>query len=183
MVHVYAVAVVLGLCVILFLGLLIQKKREDTRRRKEMELISAQRRLEESREKLNNLRKLLYEVENQLSENKHYYNMKKEELVQVAKEVQAVEEEKDSIQKTIDQSTTTEQELNLLNNRLKLNREKLTELSGRAQELQEEVDNLGKLVEEKEAEIRKMQHAIAQAESELEYNRELVKIKERMIKT
>ena len=148
-----------------------------------MELISAQRRLEESREKLNNLRKLLYEVENQLSSNKHFYNSKKEELVQMAKEVKAVEEEKDSIQKTIDQGTTTEQELNLLNNRLKLNREKMSDLSGRAQELQEEVNNLGKSTEENEAEIIKLQHAISQAESELEYNRELVKIKERMIKT
>jgi len=183
MVYYYSVVVVLGLCLILFLGLLIQKRREEAKRRREMELISAQRRLEESREKLNNMRKLLYEIETQLTENRHFYNMKKEELVQVAKEVQAVEDEKDSIQKTIEQGTTTEQETNLLNNRLKLNREKLAELSGQAHELQQEVNKLAKSAEENEAEIQKLQHGITQAESELEYNRELVKIKERMIKT
>ena len=183
MVYYYSVAVVLGLCMVLFLGLLIQKRREETKRRREMELISAQRQLEESREKLNNMRKQLYEVENQLTGNKHFYNMKKEELVQVAKEIQAVEEERDSIQKTIEQGTTTEQEMNLLNNRLKLNREKIAELGGHAHELQEEVDNLNKSAAENEAEIQKLQHSITQTESELEYNRELVKIKERMIKT
>lgn len=183
MVYYYSVVVVLVLCMILFAGLLIQKKREETRRRKEMELISAQRRREESREKLNNLRKLLYEVENQLTENKHYYSMKREELVQVAKEVQAVEDEKDSIQKTIDEDSTNEKELNLLNNRLKLNQEKLAGMSGRAHEIQEEVDNLGKSTAENETEIKKLQHAVTQAEIELEYNRELAKIKERMIKT
>jgi len=183
MVYHYSVVVVLGLCLILFLGLLIQKRREETKRRKELELISAQRRLEESREKLNNMRKLLYEVENQLSENNHFYNMKKEELIQVAKEVKAVDDEKESIQKTIEQGTTTEQEMNLLNNRLKLNREKLVELNGQAHDLQEEVDKLSKSSKENEAEIQNLQHGIVQAESELDYNRELVKIKERMIKT
>ena len=183
MVYHYSVVVVLGLCLILFLGLLIQKRREETKRRKELELISAQRQLEESREKLNNMRKMLYEVENQLSENNHFYNMKKEELIQVTKEVHAVDDEKESIQKTIEQGTTTEQEMNLLNNRLKLNREKLAEFNGQAHDLQEEVNKLSKSSEENEAEIQRLKHGIVQAESELDYNRELVKIKERMIKT
>ncbi|OGF96985.1 MAG: hypothetical protein A2Z86_10835 [Candidatus Glassbacteria bacterium GWA2_58_10] len=183
MVYYYSVVVVLGICMILFLGLLIQRKREETKHRKEMELISAQRRLEDSREKLNNLRKLLYEVENQLSSNKHYFNTKKEELVQMAKELQVVTDERDSIQKTIDAGTTSAKEMNLLNKRLELNHEKLADMSGKAHELQEEVNQLGEKAKQNEEEIGKLQHAIAQAESELEYNRELVKIKERMIKT
>lgn len=182
MVYYYSVVVVLGICLILFLGLLIQRKREETKHRKEMELISAQRRLEDSREKLNKLRKLLYDIENQLSSNKHYYNTKKEELVQVAKELQAVTEERDSIQKTIEAGTTSEKEMNLLNKRLSLNHEKLAEMGGRAHELQEEVNELGEKAKQNEAEIGKLQHDIAQAESELEYNRGLVKIKERMIR-
>jgi uncharacterized protein HemX len=77
MLYGYSIMAVLGLCLILFLGLLVQKKREEAKRRKEMELLSAQRRLEESREKLTNLRKLIYEIENQLTNNKHYHATKK----------------------------------------------------------------------------------------------------------
>jgi len=179
---VYSIAVVLGLCVILFLGLLIQKRREENKRRKEMELLSAQRRLEESRDKLANLRKILYEIENQLTANKHFYNTKREELVQLARQVGEVEEEKKEIQQAIDQGAPSEQEMNLLRNRMKITQEKLAELAGQAQELQTEVDTLGKASSENENEINKLQHQISQAESELDYNRELVKIKERMIK-
>lgn len=183
MVYYYSVVVVLGICLILFLGLLIQRKREEAKRRREMELISAQRRLEDSREKLNTLRKLLYEVENQLTSNKHYFNTKKEELVQVAKELQVVTEERDSIQKTIEAGATSEKEMNLLNKRLELNHAKLAEMGGRAHALQEEVNQLGEKAKQNEEEIGKLQHGITQAESALEYNRELVKIKERMIKS
>lgn len=180
-VYYYSVIVVLTLCILLFLVLLIQRKKEEARRRREMEFLTTQRRLEESREKLTNLRKILYEVENQLTTNKHYYNTKKEELVQIAKQLHTVQDENDSLQKTIDQGTTSEQENNLLNNRLKLNKEKVAELSGQAHELQEEVDKLGRAANENEEEIKKLKNAIVQAESELEYNRELVKIKEKMV--
>ncbi|MFH1070605.1 MAG: hypothetical protein V1794_13400 [Candidatus Glassbacteria bacterium] len=182
MVYYYSIVIVLGLCLILFLGLLIQKKKEENRRRKEMELLSAQRKLEESREKLANLRKLLYGIENQLTTNKHFYNTKKEELIQLAKQVNGAEQEKQEIQRAIDQGAPSEKEMNLLNNRMKISREKISELSGQAQELQIEVDKMAKASQENEAEIGKLQQQIAQAESELEYNRELVKIKERMIK-
>jgi len=182
MVYYYSIVIVLAFCLILFLGLLIQKKREEAKRRKEMELLSAQRRLEESREKLTNLRKLLYEIENQLTNNKHYYATKKEELIQVAKKLKAVEEEKLDIQRAIDNNAPSEQEMNIFNNRLKLNRDKLTELSAEAQELQGEVDKLGQATMHNEEEIKQLQHKISQAENELEYNRELVKVKERQIK-
>ncbi|MBW7996028.1 MAG: hypothetical protein FVQ81_05525 [Candidatus Glassbacteria bacterium] len=180
MVYYYSIAVVLGICTILFLGLLIQKKKEESKRRKEMELLSAQRHLEESRDKLATLRKLLYEIENQLTNNKHYHATKKEELIQVAKQLKEVEENKMEIQRAIDQDAHSE-ELNLLNNRLKLNLEKLTELSAEAQDLQGKVDNLGKAVMQNEEEINQLQLKISQAESELEYNREVVKSKERLI--
>lgn len=182
-VYYISIVIVLGLCLILFLGLLIQKKKEETKRRKEMELLSAQRRLEESRDKLTNLRKLLYEIENQLTNNKHYHATKKEELIQVAKKLKEMEEQKMDIQRIIDEGPHSEQEMNLLNNRLKLNRENLVELAAEAQELQGEVDNFNRASTENEEEIKQLQHKINQAESELEYNRELVKIKERMIKS
>jgi chromosome segregation ATPase len=181
-VYYVSIVVVLFFCLILFLGLLIQKKREEAKRRKEMELLSAQRRLEESREKLAGLRKLLYEIENQLTNNKHYHATKKEELVQVAKKLRGVEEEKLEIQTSIDQTAPSEQEMNILNNRMKLNRENLAELSAEAQDLQTEVEKLGQAVQNNEAEIQELQHKISQAENELEYNRELVKIKERLVK-
>ena len=176
-----SIVIVLVFCVFLFLLLLIQKKREETKRRKEMELLSAQRRLEESREKLTNLRKLLYEIENQLTNNKHFHATKKEELIQLAKQLKGVEEEKAEIQRVIDQDAPSEQEMNILNNRLKINREKLAELSAEAQDLQSEVDKLGQATMSNEQEIQQLQHKINQAENELEYNRELVKIKERVI--
>jgi len=181
-VYIYSVLVVLALCLILFIGLLIQKKREEARRRKEMELLSAQRRLEESREKLANLRKVLYEIENQLTTNKHYHATKKEELIQVAKRLKDVEEEKAEIQRAIDNNAPSEQEMNLFNNRLKLNREKLVELGGEAQDLKDDVDRYSREAAENEQEIQQLQGKIQQAESELEYNREMVKIKERQAK-
>ncbi len=177
----YSIMVVLALCLLLFLGLLIQKKREEAKRRKEMELLSAQRRLEESREKLTNLRKVLYEIENQLTSNKHYHASKKEELIQVAKKLKTVEEEKMEIQRAIDQGAPSEQEINLLKNRLKLNLDILVEVGAEARELQDEVDKLGRAAVENEAEIQQLQHKIKQAEGELEYNREFVKIKERIV--
>ena len=182
-VYYVSIVIVLVFCLFLFLVLLIQKKREETKRRKEMELLSAQRRLEESREKLSNLRKLLYEIENQLTNNKHFHATKKEELIQVAKQLKGVEEEKADIQHAIDQDAPSEQEMNILNNRLKINREKLAELSAEAQELQSEVDKLGQATMSNEQEIQQLQHKINQAENELEYSRELVKIKERLVKS
>ena len=182
-VYYISIVVVLIFCLVLFLGLLFQKKREEAKRRKQMELLSAQRRLEESREKLAGFRKLLYEIENQLTNNKHYYATKKEELIQVAKKLKGVEEEKLDIQRVIDQSAPGEQEMNILNNRLKLNREKLAELSAEVQDLQTEVDKLGQATQSNEEEIQQLQHKINQAENELEYNRELVKIKERLVKS
>ncbi len=183
MLYGYSIMVVLGLCLVLFLGLLVQKKREEAKRRMEMELLSAQRRLEESREKLTNLRKLIYEIENQLTNNKHYHATKKEELIQVAKKLKVVEEEKMEIQRAIEQTAPSEQEMNLLNNRLKLNREKLVEIGAEAQELQDEVAKLGHATLQNEEEIKQLQQNINKAESELEYNREMVKVKERMIKS
>ena len=177
----YSIVIVLAICLLLFLGLLVQKKREEAKRRKEMELLAAQRRLEESREKLANLRKLLYEIENQLTNNKHYHATKKEELIQVAKKLKVVEEEKMEIQHSVEESTPSEQEMNLLNNRLKINKEKMIEWGGEAQELQEEVDTLGHAASENEKEIKQLQLKINQAESELEYNRGLVKVKERLV--
>ena len=107
---------------------------------------------------------------------------KKEELIQVAKKLKAVEEEKLDIQRTIDQNTPSEQEMNIYNNRLKINREKLTELSAEAQDLQSEVEKLGDAASDNEKEIQQLQQKISQAENELEYNREMVKVKERMVK-
>jgi chromosome segregation protein len=182
MLYGYSIVIVLCLCLVLFLGLLVQKKREEAKRRKQMELLSAQRRLEESREKLTNLRKLIYEIENQLTNNKHYHATKKEELIQVAKKLKVVEEEKMEIQRAVDQNAPSEQEMNLLNNRLKINRDKLVEWGAEAQELQDEVDTLGHATRENEAEIKQLQQQIDQAENELEYSRELVKVKERMVK-
>jgi chromosome segregation ATPase len=182
-VYYISIVVVLVFCLLLFLGLLIQKKKEEARRRKEMELLSAQRRLEESREKLTNLRKLLYEIENQLTNNKHYHATKKEELIQVAKKLKHVEEEKLEIQRAIEQNAPGEQEMNIYNNRLKLNREKLADLSAEAQDLQGEVEKLGAAVAGNESEIQQLQQKIGQAENELEYNREMVKVKERMVKS
>ncbi len=181
MMYYYSIMVVLALCLLLFLGLLIQKKREESKRRKEMELLSAQRRLEESREKLTNLRKVLYEIENQLTGNKHYHASKKEELIQVAKKLKTIEEEKMEIQRAIDQGAPSEQEINLLKNRLKLVLDKLVEVSAEARELQEDVDKLSRATVENEEEIQQLQHKIKQAESELEYSREFVKIKERIV--
>jgi chromosome segregation ATPase len=103
-------------------------------------------------------------------------------LIQVAKKLKVVEEEKMEIQRAIEQNAPTEQETNLLNNRLKLNREKLVEWGAEAQELQDEVAKLSHATMENEKEIKELQQKINEAESELEYSRELVKVKERLIK-
>ncbi|HUU27764.1 MAG TPA: hypothetical protein VM123_08130 [archaeon] len=182
MVYYYSIMAVLGLCLIVFLILLIQRKREEEKRRRQMELLTAQRRLEESREKLNHLRKKLYETENQLNENTFFFKSKKEELIQLAKQLQEVEAEKDSIQAAIDQGAPSDKERNLLNNRLNLTNERFTELRAKATELQEEVDSIKKKALENEQGIKLLQEQTFQAESELNYFKETVKIKERMIK-
>jgi peptidoglycan hydrolase CwlO-like protein len=180
-VYYYSIAVVLGICALLFLLILLQKKREEERKRRELEYLTAQRRLESSRDHLNSLRKKLYDVENLLSDNKHYFNTKKEELIQLAKKLSVMEEDRDRIKVTLVEGAVPEGERNLLNNRLKLSEDNIAEVSTKAAELQEQVNGLENASRESEKHLSTLQGQIAQAESELEYNKELVKIKERMI--
>ncbi|MCE5271079.1 hypothetical protein LLH00_07310 [bacterium] len=181
MVYYYSVAVVLGICILLFLLIVFQRKREEECKRREMEYLTAQRRLESSREQLNSLRKKTYDAENLLNDNKHYFNTKREELVQIAKQLKNVEEERDKIRHTLDEGAVPEGERNLLNNRLKLAEDKHAEINARATELQESVKKLELATLESDKQIVALQNQIAQAESELEYNKELVRIKEKLV--
>lgn len=181
MVYFYSVAIVLGTCILLFLLMVLQRKREEERKRRLLEHMTAQRRLESSREQLNTLRKKLYELENRLSDNKHFFNTRREELIQIAKQLKEVEEERDQIRHTLEEGAAPEGEHNLMSNRLKLTEEKFANINSRALELQESVDKLGLATHENESQLTALQSQIAQAESELEYNKELVRIKERML--
>ncbi len=181
MVYYYSVAVVLGICILLFLLIVFQRKREEDRKRREMEYLTSQRRLESSRELLNGLRKKLYEAENHLNDNRHYFNTRREELVQIAKQLKGVEEERDRIRHTLEEGAVPEGERNLLNNRLKLEEDKFAEINARATELQESVKKLELATLESDKQIVALQNQIAQAESELEYNKELVRIKEKLV--
>jgi len=181
MVYYYSVAVVLGICILLFLLIVFQRKREEDRKRREMEYLTSQRRLESSRELLNGLRKKLYEAENHLNDNRHYFNTRREELVQIAKQLKGVEEERDRIRHTLEEGAVPEGERNLLNNRLKLEEDKYAEINARATELQESVKKLELATLESDKQIVALQNQIAQAESELEYNKELVRIKEKLV--
>jgi multidrug resistance efflux pump len=181
MVYYYSILVVLGICILLFLLIVYQRKREEEHKRREIEFLTAQRRLEASREQLNNLRKRLYEIENLLSDNKHFFMTRREELVQIAKQLKEVEEERDKIRKILAEGAVPEGERNLLGNRLKLAEDKHAEINARATELQESVAKLEQTTRESENQLTTMQNQIAQAEGELEYNKELVRIKERLL--
>jgi predicted nucleic acid-binding Zn-ribbon protein len=181
MVYYYSFAVVLGICTLLFLLLVFQRKREEDRKRREVEYLTAQRRLESSRDQLNTLRKRLYEVENLLSDNRHFFMSRREELVQIAKQLKDVEEERDKIRKTLAEGPVSESERNLLGNRLKLAEDKYSDISSHATELQESVTKLEQTTKDSENQLSTLQNQIAQAESELEYNKELVRIKEKMV--
>lgn len=182
MVYYYSVAVVLGICVLLFLLIVLQRKREEEKKRRELEYLTAQRRLEASRDQLNHMRKKLYEAENLLSDNRHFFNTRREELVQIAKQLKDVEEERDRIRHTLEEGAVPEGERNLLGNRLKMEEEKLADIGSRAANLQELVKKYESATGESEKQIAVLQNQISQAESELEYNKELVRIKERLIR-
>jgi len=181
MIYYYSVAVVIGICILLFLLIVFQRKREEERKRREMEYLTAQRRLEASRDQLNTLRKKMYEAENHLNDNKHYYNTRREELVQIARQLKEVEEERDRIKHTLEEGAVPEGERNLLSNRLKLSEDKYSEINARAMELQESLKKLELATLESDKQIVALQNQIAQAESELEYNKELVRIKEKLV--
>ncbi len=183
MVYYYSVIVVLVICLLTFLAMVLQRRREQERQRRKLELISAQRRLEESRERLGILRKSFYEAENKLIENKHFHKTRREELIQIAKQLNEVEQERDALQRKLDDGAApTDQDANLLENRLKLIRERHAQLAVEVGELQEKITFLEQSSRENEREISNLQLRITETENELEYNREQVKLKERLVR-
>jgi predicted nucleic acid-binding Zn-ribbon protein len=182
-VYYYSILAVLIICLFIFLVLLIQKKREEEKQRRKLELLSAQRRLEEARETLGILRKKLIEAEKQYSENKFFFNSKKEDLIQLTKQIQDYEKERDSIQSTLSEGAVSAQETNLLKKRQEMQQENITKLSGDVIELQEKVHIMEKAAMNNEIEVASLQDKIAQAESDLEYNKEMVKLKEKIVKS
>jgi chromosome segregation ATPase len=183
MVYYYSIITVLIICLFVFLVLMIQKKREEVKERRRLELLSAQRKLEESREKLGILRKKLIEAEKQLNENRFFFISKREELIQLTKQLQDYEKERDSIQATLSEGAVSAQETNLLKKRQEMQQENITKLSGDVVELQEKVHIMEKAAMNNEIEVTTLQDKIAQAESDLEYNKEMVKLKEKIVKS
>lgn len=179
----YSLVAIIGICVIVFLLLVFQRKREQEKKRRELELLAARSRLETARDNFNRLRKQFYDVENRCNDDRHYHNVKKEELIQLAKQLNDMEEERDNLQKTIDDGAVPEKELNLLENRLNLIEENIEESSTKAKELQDDVNRLEQSVRENEQKFKLFAKQIAQAEQELEQQKELVKIKESQIKS
>ncbi|MEA2062166.1 MAG: hypothetical protein U9P14_00585 [Gemmatimonadota bacterium] len=174
----YSLLAVLALCFILLMLIVIQKKKEEEKRRRELERLTAQRRLESARENLNRMRKCNNDAENTYGTQKYDYKQKKEELIQIAKQLADLEEERKSIQNQIKEGTTSEKELNLLTNRMKVFDEAISKLSPGAQELQEEVKGLESSIIESEQQVKKLSIQVAQAEKELEYSKEKVKLLE-----
>jgi predicted nucleic acid-binding Zn-ribbon protein len=182
-IYYYSILAVLIICLFIFLVLLIQKKREEEKQRRKLELLSAQRRLEEAREKLGILRKRLIEAEKQFTENKFFFNSKREALIQLTKQIQDYEKERDSIQSTLSDGAVSAQETNLLKKRLEMQSENIAKLSGEVTGLQEKVHIMEKAAMDNEIEVASLQDKLAQAESELEYHKEMVKLKEKIVKS
>lgn len=181
MIYIYSVGAVLGLCVIVFFVMLIQKKREEEKKRKRIEYISAQNRVSSARNNLNSLRKRMFEVENKLSDSSHYFKMKKEELIQLAKVHNTLSTEINSINDTI-KNGVPEHELNLMRNRLKLLDEQLTGRTTEMTKLQEEISNFEITIRENEQLYEELVHQTDSAEKELEDSKQELKIKEQRLK-
>ena len=178
----YGLIAVIGICLIIFLLHFFQRRREEEKKRKEIELLTARSQLETQRDNLNHLRKKLYEVENNFNDDRFYFKAKKEELVQLAKKLKGIEEERDNVVKTMEEGAVDEKAYNLLENRLKLLEENIAELSGKAQELQDDVNRLEQSAKENEQKFKMLTKQIAQAEKTVEQQKEIVKIKETTLK-
>ena len=177
-IYTYSVIAILGICSIIFLLLIFQRRREQEKKRKQIELLTARSQLESMRDQLNRLRKNFYDVENRYNDDRHYAKVKKEELVQLAKKLKVIEEERDDVKKTIEEGTADVKAINLLENRLGLVQENIDKLSGEAQVLQDDVKRLEQSVIENEKKYKSLTNQISQAEQELERQKEMVKIKE-----
>ena len=182
MIYIYSVGAVLGLCVIVFLVMLFQKKREEEKKRKRIEFISSQNRVSSARNNLNTLRKKMFEVENKLADNSHFYKMKKEELIQLVKIHDTLESEKTTIEDTI-KNGVPENELNLLTNRLKLLDEQFTDKTQEITKLQEEINDLEINIRENEQLYEELVNQNNAAEKELEDSKQELKIKEQKFKS
>jgi len=182
MVWTYSLITIIGICLIVFLLYFFQRRREEEKKRKQIELLTAKSQLETLRNNLNHIRKKLYEVENQFNDDRFYHKAKKEELVQLAKKLKGIEEERDNVKKTMEEGTVDEKAFNLLENRLKLLEENIAELSGKAQELQDDVNRLEQSAKENEQKFKMLTNQIAQAERAVEQQKEIVKIKEARVK-
>lgn len=181
-IYTYSVIAILGICSIIFLLLVFQRKREQERKRRQIELLTAKSHLGSMRDQLNRLRKNFYDVENLFNDDRHYHKMKKEELIQLTKKLKGMEEERDNVKKTIEEGAVDEKALNLLENRLSLVQENIDEVSSRAKELQDDLKRLEKSVKENEQKYKLLTTQISQAEQELERQKETVKIKETRVK-
>ena len=182
MIYTYSLIAIIGVCSIVLLLLIFQRRREEEKKRKEIQLLTAKSQLQSSREKLNHLRKQFYDVENRFNDDRFYHKTKKEELIQLAKKLKVLEEERDKINNTIDEGAVDEKEHNVLENRLNLIQEQIDEINSQATELQDEVNKLVQSVKENEQRVKLLTGQISQAEKDLEQQKEIVKIKETRIK-
>ncbi len=183
MIWTYSLIAIVGLCLIIFLLYFFQRRREEEKKRKAIELLTAKSQLETLRDNLNHMRKKLYEVENNFNDDRFYHKAKKEELVQLAKKLKGIAEERDNIKKTMEEGAVDEKAFNLLENRLRLLEENIGELSGKARELQDDVNRLEQSAKENEQNFKMLTNQIAQAERDVDQQKAIVKIKETNIKS
>jgi hypothetical protein len=178
MIYTYSFIAIIGVCLIIFLLLIFQRRREEEKKRREIALLTAKSQLDTLREKNNKTRKNLYEVENFLNDDRFIYKSKREELIQLAKQLKLIEEERDNVKKSMDEAAVDEKERSLMEKRLKLLQDKIDEMAASAKELQEEVNRREESTKENDQKFKLLTSQIAQIEKDIEQQKEIVKIKE-----